>query len=82
MTREQVRELIAKVGWYKPVHLPSDWDEEDYVVSFEQATTAIQLAIREERMACLTAIRNQYMNGSKPLFLRDLENAILEREFT
>ena len=33
----------------------------------------------DEREACVEAVRKEWMDGSKPTFLRDLENAIRAR---
>jgi hypothetical protein len=33
----------------------------------------------DEREACVEAVRKEWMDGSKPTFLRDLENAIRSR---
>lgn len=37
------------------------------------------LVAAAEREACLEAVRNEWMTGSKPTFLRNLEDAILAR---
>ena len=36
----------------------------------------------DEREACVEAVRKEWMDGSKPTFLRDLENAIRARSNT
>jgi hypothetical protein len=49
----------------------------------EEEVSIVKMPIEEvvaaEREACVEAVRKEWMNGSKPTFLRDLENAIRAR---
>lgn len=46
---EQIKELAEQAEWWKPLGLPSDWDDDDYIVSPEQAKKFARLIIQ----ACL-----------------------------
>ena len=49
----------------------------------EEEVSIVKMPIEEvvaaEREACVEAVRKEWMNGSKPTCLRDLENAIRAR---
>jgi uncharacterized protein YfcZ (UPF0381/DUF406 family) len=45
----------------------------------ELLTRFAALVRADEREACVEAVRKEWMDGSKPTFLRDLENAIRAR---
>ena len=67
MTIDEIKDLISKHGSITAQPLM------DLVV------TVVLEAVAAEREACLEAVRNEWMTGSKPTFLRNLEDAILAR---
>lgn len=67
MTREEIIEMVEEAG--PIVRTPFDvW-----------CKRFAALVAAAEREACLEAVRNEWMTGSKPTFLRNLEDAILAR---
>ena len=44
---ERIKQLAAQANWYKPNGLPSDWDDEDYIVSPEDMRKFAELILRE-----------------------------------
>jgi hypothetical protein len=44
---ERIKQLAEQADWYKPIGLPSNWDEEDYIVSPEQMRKFAELIVRE-----------------------------------
>ena len=44
---ERIQEIVAKADWWKPNGLPSDWDEDDYIVSPEQLNRFSELIAQE-----------------------------------
>ena len=43
---ERIRELAEQANWYKPTGLPSDWDDEDYIVGPADMEKFAELIIR------------------------------------
>lgn len=51
---ERILELTAQANWWKPLGLPSDWHEGDYVVSPKALEKFAQLIVQE----CVDKITN------------------------
>lgn len=58
MTEEQMIEMAKQIGFWKPLGLPSDWYEDDYVVTPLALQSFIKLvrnnALEEAADACET----------------------------
>ena len=52
---ERIKELAEQADWYKPNGLPSDWDDEDYIVSPADMKKFAELIVRE----CLSIVKNR-----------------------
>jgi hypothetical protein len=68
MTREDI------IKWAREADL---WMTSDERIAAVERFAALVRA--DEREACVEAVRKEWMDGSKPTFLRDLENAIRAR---
>ena len=44
---DRIRQLAEQADWWKPLGLPSDWDDGDYVVTKEQMKKFAELIVRE-----------------------------------
>jgi hypothetical protein len=60
MMNDRIRQLAEQADWWKPLGLPSDWDDGDYVVTKEQMKKFAELIVREcTNMLPTDSIRNE-----------------------
>ena len=73
---EDMLQMARKAGFSDHSN-PEMWGY--MTASVEELETFAALVRADEREACVEAVRKEWMDGSKPTFLRDLENAIRAR---
>ena len=73
---EDMLQMARKAGFSDHSN-PEMWGY--MIASVEELTRFAALVRADEREACVEAVRKEWMDGSKPTFLRDLENAIRAR---
>jgi hypothetical protein len=63
---ERIRELAEQTNWWKPLGLPSNWNEGDYVVSPEQMKKFAELIVKETmRVVANNVAWNSYLNAAE-----------------
>jgi len=70
---ERIRELAEQADWWKPLGLPSDWNEGDYVVSSEQMEKYAELIVRECIQVCNSRVGNSDYNTGRMHCVSDLK---------
>ena len=63
---ELIKELAEQANWWKPLGLPSNWNEGDYVVSPEQMKKFAELIVKETmRVVANNVAWNSYLNAAE-----------------